>query len=53
MKALIVNCTLKASPATSNTEALADVVGSKLRELGVEVEKVRAVDHDIRPGAFG
>jgi hypothetical protein len=31
MKALIVNCTLKASPEKSNTEALAEVVAGALR----------------------
>jgi multimeric flavodoxin WrbA len=50
MKALIVNCTLKPSPGTSNTEALANVVGEALRGHGVEVDTVRAVDHDIKPG---
>lgn len=51
MKATILNCTLKASPATSNTSALAAVVGDALREHGAEVdEEVRAVDHDIPPG---
>src|SRR5215207_3869873 len=50
MKALIINCTLKASPATSNTEALADVVAEELRSGGVEVETVRAADHSILPG---
>jgi multimeric flavodoxin WrbA len=50
MKALIINCTLKPSPAPSNTEALADVVAEALRGHGVTVEAVRAVDHDIKPG---
>jgi multimeric flavodoxin WrbA len=50
MKALIMNCTLKPSPAPSNTEALADVVAERLRGHGVEIEKIRAVDHDIKPG---
>jgi multimeric flavodoxin WrbA len=50
MKALILNCTLKASPATSNTGALAEVVAAKLRELGAEIDEVRAVDHEILPG---
>lgn len=49
MKALVVNCTLKPSPATSNTEALAKVVIDKLREEGVEVSEVRAVDKAILP----
>ncbi|WP_061300058.1 flavodoxin family protein [Herbidospora cretacea] len=50
MRALVINCTLKPSPAPSNTEALADVVSAELRRRGVEVETVRAVDLDIRPG---
>ena len=50
MKALIINCTLKASPETSNTEALAKVVADKLREDEVEVTEVRAVEKNILPG---
>ncbi|MER7660138.1 flavodoxin family protein [Streptomyces sp. NPDC096193] len=50
MKALVVNCTLKRSPDPSNTHALAEVVGHRLIELGCDVEYVRAVDLDIRPG---
>jgi multimeric flavodoxin WrbA len=50
MKALIINCTLKASPDTSNTEALAKVVADRLRGEEVEVREVRAVDKVILPG---
>jgi multimeric flavodoxin WrbA len=50
LKATIINCTLKPSPATSNTEALASVVADALRDHDVEVEVVRAVDHDLKPG---
>jgi multimeric flavodoxin WrbA len=50
MKALILNCTLKPSPATSNTEALAAVVADKLREEDVEVREVRVVDKEVKPG---
>lgn len=50
MRALLINCTLKPSPEPSNTEALAEVVAAGLRERGVKVETVRAVDRDIRPG---
>ncbi|ROR35834.1 flavodoxin family protein [Kitasatospora cineracea] len=49
-RALIVNCTLKPSPAPSNTEALAAVVVAELASLGVEADTVRAVDLDLRPG---
>ncbi|WHT15927.1 NAD(P)H-dependent oxidoreductase [Crossiella sp. CA-258035] len=50
MRALVLNCTLKKSPDTSNTELLANVVVSALRERGVEVEVVRVVDHRVSPG---
>lgn len=50
MKALLINCTLKPSPAESNTEALAGVLAEALRADGVEVDSVRAVDHSIPPG---
>ena len=50
MRALVLNCTLKPSPQPSNTEQLAGVVVAALREQGVEVETVRLVDHDVKPG---
>jgi multimeric flavodoxin WrbA len=46
----VISCTLKCSPEASNTETLAEVVSGGLREAGVEVELVRAVDHEIAPG---
>ncbi len=50
MRATIINCTLKPSPETSNTDALANVVAEALGEHEVESEMVRAVDHEIKPG---
>jgi multimeric flavodoxin WrbA len=50
MKALVLNCTLKPSPATSSTEALAKVVIAKLEKGGAEVEMIRLVDLNLRPG---
>jgi multimeric flavodoxin WrbA len=50
MRAVVINCTLKPAPEPSNTEALAGVVAEELRERKVEVETVRAVDLDIKPG---
>jgi multimeric flavodoxin WrbA len=50
MRALLLNCTLKPSPAESNTEALARVVLDALAEQGIDTESVRVVDHDVRPG---
>jgi hypothetical protein len=52
MEALALNCTLKASPERSNTDALAQVVLDALDEEGVETEVVRVVDHDVRPRGF-
>lgn len=50
MKALVINCTLKKSPETSNTEALFRTVTEQLEKEGVSVDVVRAVDLDIAPG---
>lgn len=50
MKALIINCTLKKSPAGSNTEALANQLAEELDGRGAEVSFVRAVDQRILPG---
>jgi multimeric flavodoxin WrbA len=50
MRATILNCTLKPSPSTSNTEALARVVAEALEGHDVEVELIRVADHDVKPG---
>jgi len=50
MRALILNCTLKPSPASSSTEALAGVVIAELEKGGAETELIRLVDHDVKPG---
>jgi len=50
LRALGLNGTLKASPQTSNTEALMQVVLDALAERGVRCESVRLPDHDIAPG---
>ena len=50
MKAVVLNCTLKPSPQTSSTEALANVVIAELEKGGAEVEMVRLVDLSIKPG---
>ena len=50
MRALFLNCTLKPSPESSSTEALARVVAGQLKKDGVETEMVRLVDLDIKPG---
>ncbi|MYR43360.1 flavodoxin family protein [Streptomyces sp. SID5910] len=50
MRALVINCTLKPSPQPSNTEALAATVIASLKGHGVEVDVVRAVDLNLKPG---
>lgn len=50
MKALFLNCTLKKSPAVSNTEALAKKVAGYMQELGAETEIVRVRDYNISFG---
>ena len=50
MRALVLNCTLKPSPAESNTAALAKVVIEALEKQGVTTELVRVADYDVRPG---
>jgi multimeric flavodoxin WrbA len=50
IRALFLNCTLKPSPETSNTQALIDKVAGVLGELGVESGTVRVVDHHVKFG---
>jgi multimeric flavodoxin WrbA len=52
LKAMYINCTLKRSPAVSNTQALVDLSADIMRQHGVAVETVRAVDHDIATGVW-
>jgi len=48
LKAVLLNCTIKKSPAVSNTQALMDRVIEVLEAQDVECETVRVVDHDVR-----
>ena len=50
MRALIVNCSLKKSSESSNTQALADFVAAGLTEHGVAVESLRVADYSVLPG---
>lgn len=50
MRALILNCSLKLSPFTSNTEALAGVLCKELEQRDVEVTTLRVVNHNVLPG---
>jgi multimeric flavodoxin WrbA len=50
LKTLVLNCTLKASPETSNTEALAGEVLTALKSEGADGQMLRMVDYEIKPG---
>lgn len=52
LKAIFINASLKRSPEPSNTEGLARLSGRIMKEHGVEVDVVRAVDHDIATGLW-
>jgi multimeric flavodoxin WrbA len=52
LKAMFLNGTLKRSPEVSNTEGLIEVSASIMRRHGVEVEVLRAIDHDIATGVY-
>lgn len=50
LKALILNCTLKPSPAKSNTDALIGHVIEQYQKLDVEAETLRVVDYQVKFG---
>ena len=50
LHAVFLNCTLKPSPATSNTAVLMDKVRSHMEPRGVTSDIIRLVDHRILPG---
>lgn len=50
LRALALNCTLKASPAPSSTDRMIGVLAEQLAEHDVVTETIRVVDHDVRPG---
>src|SRR5688572_12602525 len=52
LSAMYINCTLKRSPDRSHTQGLIDVSTAIMEKHGVEVEVLRAVDHDIATGVY-
>ena len=50
LKALFLNCTLKQSPKTSNTQAFVEKSISIFNELGVSSEIIRVSDYDLKFG---
>ena len=52
LNALFINCTLKKSPAISNTEGLWKVSKTIFQKNNVNVDELRFVDHDIAFGVY-
>lgn len=52
LSALFINCTLKKSPETSNTEGLIKISRHIMEKHGVKTELLRAIDHDIAIGVW-
>lgn len=50
IRTLFLNCTLKQSPETSNTQSLIDKVAALFAERDVECESIRVVDYDVKAG---
>jgi multimeric flavodoxin WrbA len=52
LRALFINGTLKRSPEPSNTDGLVRISTGIMAKHGVQVETIRAVDHDIATGVW-
>jgi len=52
LRALFINCTLKRSPERSHTQGLIGRSAAIMRQHGVAVDMLRAVDHDIATGVW-
>ncbi|HET6627107.1 MAG TPA: flavodoxin family protein [Nocardioidaceae bacterium] len=52
LRAMFINCTLKRSPELSNTQGLVDASATIMLKHGIDVETLRAVDHDIATGVY-
>jgi len=52
LRALYVNGTLKRSPELSHTQGLVDRSAAIMSRHGVQVDQIRAVDHDIATGVY-
>ena len=51
LKALMINCTLKPSPADSSSDLLGQqILDALAARADIETETIRAVDHTISPG---
>ena len=51
-RAVFINCTLKRSPEVGNTRGIVDLSARIMREQGVRVGLIRAIDQDIATGVY-
>lgn len=52
LKALFINCTLTKSPEKSHTQTLINASANLMKSQGVQVDMIRAIDHDIASGVY-
>ncbi len=52
LRALFINATLKRSPELSHTDGLIQRSAAIMREQSVQVDSLRAIDHDIATGVW-
>ena len=52
LRALFINCTLKRSPEPSHTQLLIDRSAAIMTAQGVQVDHIRAIDHDLAIGVY-
>jgi len=52
LKALFINCTLKRSPEMSHTDGLLTISKTIMKKNRVQVDVIRAMDHQIANGVY-
>lgn len=52
LRAVFINATLKRSPEPSHTDGLIRLSSGVMRDHGVDVDEIRAIDHDIATGVW-
>ena len=52
LRAVVFNGTLKRSPEPSQTDGLLAIARGLMERVGVRVDEVRTVDHEIPPGVW-
>lgn len=52
LKALFINCTLKRSPEKSHTDGLVAIARTIMEKNAIQVDEIRAVDHNIASGIY-